>query len=133
MKKIERQYWEVEDSSAEALKVKDTLAINYCTKFQWDLAKYKLTGVSLSDIVSQIVSTVGGVEEELKKLGAVLAEKSQNLSGWERKKIVNFSTSDFEDFIETKDVDSMDIYDSEYLVTMMCVVPAAGEEGNRRS
>ena len=83
----------------------------------------------MNDIVSQIVSTVGGVDEELKKLGTVLAEKQQALSSFERRKTVNFSTSEFEDFLPQTLVATMDIVDTDSLVTMMCVMPTAIEAG----
>ena len=85
----------------------------------------------MNDIVSQIVSTVGGVDEELKKLGSVLVEKQQALSSLERRKTINFSTSEFEDFLPQNVAAALDTIDTEILVTMMCVMPSAIEAGMR--
>lgn len=130
LKKIERQYYDVAESGAGALKVGEKSAAAYISNFQWDVSRYKVTGVSMLDIVSQIQSTVGGVDEELKKLTTVYAEKSQFLAACQRKKQVNLTTSDFEDFLTPQMVANIGAIDSEYMLTLMCVVPASSEQGS---
>ena len=90
MKKLERQYLEVVDSGADALRVNEKSVSAYLDNFQWDSSRYKYTGVSMVDIVAQIQSMVAGVDDELKKMTSIYAEKKQNLSIAKRKKQVFF-------------------------------------------
>ena len=127
---MERQYLDVVDAGGDNLRVYDKAVGAYMKSFQWDNSRYKFSGVSMLDIVSQIQSMVSGVDDELKKLATIFSEKNQNLAACQRKKTVNYTTSDFEDFLTPQAVASAGLVESEYFVTLMCVVPAALEGGN---
>ena len=69
------------------------------------------------------------VDEELKKLSVVYNEKTLAASTLQRKKTINISTSDFEDFMKPALVARLELLESESLLTVMVVVPAALEKG----
>lgn len=73
------------------------------------------------------------VDEEVKKFSVMYNDKSLALSSLQRKKIVNISTSDFEDFMKPSSVSRLDLIDSDTLLTVMVVVPASLEKGTRKS
>ena len=98
-------------------------------KFQWDGARYQFQGRQLTEIVAQIQSMAAKVDEELKKLAAVYNEKTLAASTLQRKKTINISTSDFEDFMKPALVARLELLQSESLLTVMVVVPASLEKG----
>ena len=128
LKKVERQYLDVVDSNADSLRVNEKSVQAYLDHFTWDSSRYKYTGVSMGDIVQQIQSIVAGVDDELKKMSTIYQDKQQNLTGAQRKKQVNLVTSDFEDFLTPQQVDEIGIIDSEFLQTLMVVVPKSLQE-----
>ena len=73
------------------------------------------------------------VDEELKKLTILFNEKTVVLSTLQRKKVINFATSDFEDFMKPAAVARLELIDTETLLTVMVVVPAALENGKNLS
>lgn len=101
----------------------------FLRKFQWDNARYQFSGRQLSEIVSQIQSMAAKVDDELKKLSLLYNEKTLALSTLQRKKTVNVSTSDFEDFMKPAAVARLELINSETLLTIMVVVPASLEKG----
>jgi V-ATPase subunit C len=68
-------------------------------------------------------------DEDLKKLAIKYNEKTLVLSTLQRKKTINVSTSDFEDFMKPGSVARLDLIDSETLLTVMVVVPLSLEKG----
>lgn len=129
VRKVERQYIDIAGPTAESLRVNSTKVETFLRKFQWDNARYQFSGRPLGEIVGQIQSMAGKVDEELKKLAALYNEKNLNLSALQRKKTINLSTSDFEDFLKPTTVAKLDIINTDTLATVMVVVPNAIENG----
>ncbi len=129
MRKIERQYNEVAGANPEALKINETAIEAYLNNFQWDFSKYRFQGRALTEIVTLIKSLASKVDEELKKLSQGLVEKHQNLSSLQRKKAGNVTTSDLEDILTPQDVSKFDVFNSDSLITLICLVPIANEKG----
>jgi hypothetical protein len=101
----------------------------FLRKFQWDHARYQFSGRQLSEIVSQIQSMAAKVDDELKKLSLLYNEKTLALSSLQRKKIINISTSDFEDFMSTSTVAKLELIKTDTLLTVMVIVPSSLENG----
>ncbi len=93
------------------------------------MAKYRNIGVLLTDLVFAVNHMVIEVDQELKKLANLFNEKVQILNSIEKKKIVNLSSSDFEDFLDPKLVESFQSEESEYLAKIMAIVPSSMEKG----
>jgi hypothetical protein len=98
-------------------------------KFQWDHARYQFSGRQLAEIVAQIQAMAAKVDEELKKLSTLYNEKNLALGTLQRKKTINLTTSDFEDFLKPTAVSKIELVDTESLLTVMVVVPKALENG----
>ena len=130
VRKVERQYVDVAGSDAETLRVNDTNVEAYLRNFQWDYARYRYQGRQLSDLVSQIQTMVAKVDEELKKLSLNYNEKAQLLGAIQRKKSTNLATSDFEDFLSPEQIGKHEFLNTEFLVTLVVVVPGQLEQGN---
>ena len=131
MRRIERQYADVAGADAEPLRAANEMTVeNFLRNFQWDYARYRYQGRQLPDMVSQVQVSVAKVDDELKKLAIGYNEKVQTLSAVQRKKTTNLVTSDLEDFLSVETVNSNEFLDSEYLLTVLCVVPGANENGN---
>ena len=128
---MERQYIDISEPGAETLRVNSTKVETFLRKFQWDNARYQFSGRQLSEIVSQIQSMAAKVDEELKKLALLYNEKTLTLSSLQRKKTVNASTSDFEDFMKPAAVARLELINSETLLTVMVVVPGSLEKGKK--
>ena len=109
VRKVERQYLEVTTSGTEPLRINSASVETFLRKFSWDNARYQHSGRSLTDLVSQIQGMAANVDEELKKLSIVLAEKQSTLVGLQRRKTINLATSDFEDFLTTEQAARLDI------------------------
>ena len=132
LKKVERQYLDVAAAGGpqSELLVHDKNILAYLKTFEWDASRYKFTGVSMVDIVSLIQSTVVGVDDELKKISTTYSERCQNLGAAQRKKQINLATSDFEDFLVPTNIEGLGPIETEYTITLSCVVPAGLEKGN---
>jgi hypothetical protein len=102
---------------------------NFLRNFQWDYARYRYQGRQLPDMVSQVQVSVAKVDDELKKLAISYNEKVQTLSSVQRKKTTNLVTSDLEDFLAADVVQRHEFLDSEYLLTVLVVVPGQSEKG----
>lgn len=120
---------DVAGADAEALRVNETPVDTFLRNFQWDFARYRYQGRQLTEIVSQIQSTVGNVDEELKKLVQGYTEKQQALSALQRKKTANLLTADFEDVLKPDQVAKHEFLDSDTLLTVVVVVPSQLEAG----
>eukprot|EP00607_Mallomonas_marina_P010101 CAMPEP_0182419166 /NCGR_PEP_ID=MMETSP1167-20130531/3566_1 /TAXON_ID=2988 /ORGANISM="Mallomonas Sp, Strain CCMP3275" /LENGTH=387 /DNA_ID=CAMNT_0024593831 /DNA_START=227 /DNA_END=1390 /DNA_ORIENTATION=- len=127
VRKVERQYADVAGADAEILRVNDTNVEAYLRNFQWDYARYRYQGRQLSDLVTQIQTMVAKVDEELKKLSISYGEKTQALSAVQRKKTTNLITSDFEDFLTPDQINKHEFLNTEFLVTLVVIVPSAIE------
>ena len=84
----------------------------------------------MTDIVTQIQSLASKTDEELKKLVLLYNDKNLLLSSLQRKKTINFQTSDFEDFLKPEKVARIDILKTSTLYTVFVVVPKTLEKGN---
>lgn len=69
------------------------------------------------------------VDDELKSLTGNYTEKNLTLAAVKRKKQVNLTTSDFEDFLTPEAVAKLDLLNTENLLTVMVVVPKPLEAG----
>ncbi len=129
---MERQYNDlVVSSEHEPLRAtNETPVETYLRSFSWDYARYRHQGRQLPDLVSQIQSMVGKVDDELKKLSTSYNEKLQALGAIQRKKTTNLVTSDFDDFLPADIVRKTEFMNTEYLLTMVVVVTTQMEAGN---
>jgi V-type H+-transporting ATPase subunit C len=129
---VERQYNDlVVSSEHEPLRAtNETPVETYLRSFSWDYARYRHQGRQLPDLVSQIQSMVGKVDDELKKLSTSYNEKLQALGAIQRKKTTNLVTSDFDDFLPADIVRKTEFMNTEYLLTMVVVVTTQMEAGN---
>lgn len=75
----------------------------------------------------------GKIEEELKMLSNNYTEKNLALAATQRRKQVNVSTSEFEDFLTPEKVAKLDILDTEHLLTVMVVIGRGMEAGTSSS
>ena len=132
VRKVERQYTEIIGPKGEPLRVNETTVEAYLQHFQWDYAQYQHQGRQLNELVGQIQSMTGKVDEDLKLLSSSYTEKSLALTATKRKKLINLTTSDLEDFLSPTDLARIDPQDSEHLVTVLVVVPLALEAGKTR-
>lgn len=122
---MERQYLDIGGAAADHLRVNSAKVESFLRKFQWDHARYQFSGRQLTEIVSQIQSMASKVDEELKKLTLLYNEKTLVLSGLQRKKTINISTSDFEDFMKPAAVARLELINTDTLLTIMVIVPTS--------
>eukprot|EP00605_Chrysophyceae_sp_TOSAG23-4_P002911 GSChrysophyteH1.ASY1.ANO1.3206.1 assembled CDS len=130
MKKIERQYFEIQEASGKnalPLKVQEKSVDAYVHHWEWDYARYQHQGKKLSDLVNQISAQSSSADEELKKLLAGHTERTASLASWQRKKTVNLGTSDFEDFLTIEEAKAIEVLDNDNLVTLMRVLEVDGQ------
>jgi len=71
----------------------------------------------------------GKTEDELKLLATSFQEKTVALAAAKRRKVINLSTSDFEDFLRPEDVAKVEFLNTEHLLTVTVVVPKSSEQG----
>lgn len=107
----------------EELKVNESTIEAYLRNFFWDFARYQHQGKKLSELVTQILQMSAQVDEELKKLATAHSEKTQLLQTLDRKKTVNLSTSDFEDFLTPEMLARLEILDNEHLQSIFVAMP----------
>lgn len=98
-------------------------------RFQWDFAQYQQQGRQLGELVSQIQAMAGKVDDDLKTLNVSYMDKTVALAAAKRKKVVNLSTSELEDFLTPDDFARIDVLNTEHLLTLLVVVPLALETG----
>lgn len=60
-------------------------------------------------------------------------DKNLALAAAKRRKVINLSTSDFEDFLTPEMIAKIDVQNTESLLTVMVVVPKSAQEGNNIS
>lgn len=98
--------------------------------FQWDAAQFQHQGKPLSELVSQIQGMAGKTDDELKLLATSFQEKTVALAAAKRRKVINLSTSDFEDFLRPEDFAKVEFLNTEHLLTVAVVVAKSSEQGN---
>jgi V-type H+-transporting ATPase subunit C len=131
MKKVERQYFDIQEAArkkAQPLKVQEKSVEAYLHNWEWDYARYQHQGKKLANLVSQISSQSSTADEELKKLLASHAERTTALAAWQRKKVVNLGTSDFEDFLTLEQGRALEVLDNDHLLTLMVSMPKHTED-----
>jgi hypothetical protein len=84
----------------------------------------------LVELSNQITAMTARVDEELKKISTIHNDKVTTLSALVRRRIVNFTTSDFEDFLTLRDISNAEFINSDTLLTVVVVVPKQFEQGN---
>ncbi|XP_066530351.1 V-type proton ATPase subunit C 1-B [Hoplias malabaricus] len=94
--------------------------VTYITRFQWDMAKYpiKQSLKNISDIISKQVTQIDG---DLKGRASAYNSIKGNLQSLERKNAGSLLTRSLADIVKKEDF----VLDSEYLVTVIVVVPKA--------
>jgi hypothetical protein len=129
VRKVERQYLEMAGPKPDGLRVHEVAVEAYLQRFQWDYAQFQHQGRQLTELVTQIQSMAGKIDEDVKTLTNSYTEKMLALAATKRKKLVNFATSDLEDFLTPRDIARMDALDTEHLKTLLVVTPLAQEPG----
>nr|XP_006626108.1 PREDICTED: V-type proton ATPase subunit C 2 isoform X1 [Lepisosteus oculatus] len=111
---------ESKDKIHENLLANGVDLVTYLTQFQWDMAKYptKQPLKNLAEIISRQISQI---EAELKSRNIAYNNVKASLQGMERKAIGNLLTRTLTDIVNKDDF----VLDSEYLTTLLVVVPKA--------
>ncbi|KAK6191372.1 hypothetical protein SNE40_003081 [Patella caerulea] len=102
------------------LKVNEAPPANYLQRFQWDLAKYPIKQ-SLKSISEIIAKQVNQIESDLKTKATSYNNLKGNLQTLERKATGSLLTRNLGDMVKRDDF----VLDSEYLTTLVVVVPKA--------
>uniref|UniRef100_A0A3P9NL57 V-type proton ATPase subunit C n=1 Tax=Poecilia reticulata TaxID=8081 RepID=A0A3P9NL57_POERE len=122
VKKVAQYMADVLEDSKD--KVQENLLANgvdlvtYISRFQWDMAKYpiKQSLKNISEIVSKQVTQI---DNDLKARASAYNNLKGNLQNLERKNAGSLLTRSLADIVKKDDF----VLDSEYLVTMLVVVP----------
>lgn len=145
LRKIERQYIEITGilihididiidfskyillgtSKVPSLSVNNKTVEEFLRKFEWDFARYQHQNRPLIEIISQIQASTAKADDELKKLASTYNEKQLSCSTLQRRKTINMSLSEFEDFLTTEEVARLELIDSDSLLTVTVAVPVA--------
>ncbi|XP_017275065.1 V-type proton ATPase subunit C 1-B isoform X2 [Kryptolebias marmoratus] len=92
--------------------------VTYITRFQWDMAKYPIKQ-SLKNIAEIISKQVSQIDNDLKARASAYNNLKGNLQNLERKNAGSLLTRSLADIVKKEDF----VLDSEYLITMLVVVP----------
>jgi len=92
----------------------------YITHFRWDMAKYPIKQ-SLKNLSDIIAKQVGQIESDLKNKAAAYNNLKSNLQNIEKKQTGSLVTRNLGDLVKKEHF----VQESEYLVTMVVVVPLA--------
>lgn len=111
---------------AQKLKVKEQNISEFIKSFAWDYARYPINR-PLDALISDIQHIGSKVDDELKKLSVAYNERNNAHSASVRRRNTNFYTSDFEDIFMPKEVANIEFLDTEYLRTLVIVVPKSIE------
>ncbi|XP_066497597.1 V-type proton ATPase subunit C 1-B [Hoplias malabaricus] len=95
----------------------------YVTKFQWDRAKYP-TALALKTLTEVINKQVAQVETELKSRCAAYNSVKASLQAFEHKSEGSLQTRILTGIVKKEDL----VLNSEYLTTLLVVVPRSGEK-----
>ncbi|XP_068426671.1 V-type proton ATPase subunit C 1-A [Clinocottus analis] len=122
VKKVAQYMADVLEDSRD--KVQENLLANgvdlvtYITRFQWDMAKYPIKQ-SLKNISEIISKQVSQIDNDLKARASAYNNLKGNLQNLERKNAGSLLTRSLADIVKKEDF----ILNSEYLITMLVVVP----------
>ncbi|CAI5690674.1 unnamed protein product [Oreochromis niloticus] len=122
VKKVAQYMADVLEDSRD--KVQENLLANgvdlvtYVTRFQWDMAKYPIKQ-SLKNISEIISKQVTQIDNDLKARASAYNNLKGNLQNLERKNAGSLMTRSLADIVKKEDF----VLDSEYLITMLVVVP----------
>jgi len=108
------------DKTAENLLANQVDLVTYLTRFQWDMAKYPIKQ-SLRNIGDIISKQVGQIESDLKTKSAAYNNLKGNLQSLEKKQVGSLLTRNLGDLVKKEHF----VLDSEYLVTLLTIVPRA--------
>ncbi|XP_026797985.2 V-type proton ATPase subunit C 1-B [Pangasianodon hypophthalmus] len=92
--------------------------VTYITRFQWDMAKYPIKQ-SLKNISEIISKQVTQIDNDLKARASAYNNIKGNLQNLERKNAGSLQTRSLADLVKKEDF----VLDSEYLTTLLVVVP----------
>lgn len=126
VRKIERQFHELQEGD-QALTVDGVPVERYLNYFAWDDAKHPHRR-PLPEIVQSIQSSTGKTEEELKQLSSRYAEKKQQLQLQQRKQGGSLMVANLAEVLTPEVVSPSDFINTEYLQTLVVVVPKSLEE-----
>ncbi|MGH0134835.1 UNVERIFIED_CONTAM: hypothetical protein FKN15_011621 [Acipenser sinensis] len=109
-----------EDKVQENLLANGVDLVTYLTRFQWDMAKYPIQQSlhTLSEVMSKQISQI---DTDLKARSVAYSNIKANLQSLERKAMGNLLTRTLTDAVNKNDF----VLDSEYLTTLLVVVPKA--------
>uniref|UniRef100_A0A8D0MC37 V-type proton ATPase subunit C n=1 Tax=Sus scrofa TaxID=9823 RepID=A0A8D0MC37_PIG len=122
VKKVAQYMADVLEDSRD--KVQENLLANgvdlvtYITRFQWDMAKYPIKQ-SLKNISEIIAKGVTQIDNDLKSRASAYNNLKGNLQNLERKNAGSLLTRSLAEIVKKDDF----VLDSEYLVTLLVVVP----------
>ncbi|RXM29607.1 V-type proton ATPase subunit C 1-A [Acipenser ruthenus] len=94
--------------------------VTYLTRFQWDMAKYPIQQ-SLHTLYEVMAKQISQIDTDLKARSVAYSNIKANLQGLERKAVGNLLTRTLTDIVNKDDF----VLDSEYLTTLLVVVPKA--------
>uniref|UniRef100_A0A672HC16 V-type proton ATPase subunit C n=1 Tax=Salarias fasciatus TaxID=181472 RepID=A0A672HC16_SALFA len=95
--------------------------VTYITRFQWDMAKYPIKQ-SLKNISEIISKQITQIDNDLKSRASAYNNLKGNLQNLERKNAGSLLTRSLADIVKKEDF----VLDSEYLITLLVVVPKTG-------
>lgn len=108
------------DKLAENLLAAGVDLATYITQFRWDMAKYPIKQ-SLKNLSEIIAKQVGQIETDLKNKATAYNSLKSSLQSIEKKQTGSLVTRNLTDLVKKEHF----ILDSEYLVTVLVVVPLA--------
>lgn len=108
------------DKLQENLTANNSDLPTYITRFQWDIAKYP-TKQSLRNIADIISKQVGQIDADLKTKSTAYNNLKGNLQSLEKKQTGSLLTRNLADLVKKEHF----ILDSEYLTTLLVIVPKA--------
>ena len=117
----------VSNNVAQKLRVKEQNIDEFIKSFAWDYARYPINR-PLDALINDIQHIGSKVDDELKKLGMAYNERNNAHSALVRRRNTNFYTSDFEDIFMPVEVAKFEFLDTEYLRTLVIVVPKSIEQ-----
>lgn len=109
------------DKIAENLMANNVDLFTYVTKFDWDFAKYPIKQ-PLKSIADSISKQVSQIENDLKSKATAFNAIKQSLAALQKKQTGSLLTRNISDVVKKEDL----VMDSEYLVTLLVIVPKHG-------
>lgn len=106
------------DKLAENLMANNVDCHTYVTKFDWDFAKFPIKQ-PLKSIADTISKQVSQIENDLKSKATAYNAIKQSLAALQKKQTGSLLTRNISDIVKKEDM----VLDSEYLITLMVIVP----------